>query len=224
MTEIDDEIISRVRRLRGLDSCAVSDALDQLKLGGVVSGLPPRSGRAKIAGRVVTMKLDTGDPPPGPLRHIGCNAVAAGSEFDVIVIEQRTGIEAGSWGGLLSLGAKLRGVAGVVSDGLVRDIDEAVVYGLPIFSRGVTSLTARGRLVERGTNVPVRIGSVDVRPGDFVIADGSAVVFIAAGEISRVLGAAEQIATKEAAMAKALMVGAPLSEVMGGNYENMLRN
>jgi 4-hydroxy-4-methyl-2-oxoglutarate aldolase len=63
-----------------------------------------------------------------------------------------------------------------------------------------------------------------VQPGDFVIADGSAVVFIAAGEISRVLGAAEQIATKEAAMAKALMAGAPLSEVMGGNYENMLRN
>jgi 4-hydroxy-4-methyl-2-oxoglutarate aldolase len=149
MTEIDDEIIACVRRLRGLDSCAVSDALDQLKLGGVVSGLPPHSGHARIAGRVVTMKLGTGDPPPGPLRHVGCNAVAASSEFDVIVIDQRTGIEAGSWGGLLSLGAKLRGVAGVVSDGLVRDIDEAVAYGLPIFSRGVTSLTARGRLVER---------------------------------------------------------------------------
>lgn len=216
-------VTTRVERLRRLDCCAVSDALDRLKLGGAVSGLPQRSGSGKVAGRVVTMKLGTGEPPPGPPRHLGCNAIEAASPIDVIVVEQRTGIEAGSWGGILTLGAKVRGVAGVISDGAVRDIDEAIAYGFPIFSRALTARTARGRIVEKGTNVPITIGDFEVNPGDYVIADGSAVVFVPAGKIDAVLEAAEAIAAKEAAMAKALLAGVPISEVMGGNYENMLK-
>jgi 4-hydroxy-4-methyl-2-oxoglutarate aldolase len=219
----DDSAESCVRRLRRLDCCAVSDALDRLKLAGVVGGLPPRSGTGKIAGCVVTMKLGLGDPPPGPPRHLGCSAIEASGPLDVIVVEQLTGIEAGSWGGILSLGAKLRGIAGVISEGCVRDIDEAITYGFPIFSRGVTALTARGRIVEKGFNVPISIGRVEVNAGDYVIADASAVAFIAVTDIERVLDVAEGIVAKEAAMAKALLAGTPVSEVMGGHYENMLR-
>lgn len=213
-----------VQRLRRLDCCAVSDALDRLKLTGVVSGLPQRSGKGRVAGRVITMKLGTGAPPPGPPRHLGCAAIELGSALDVIVVEQRTGIEAGSWGGILTLGASLRGIAGVISDGLVRDIDEAIAYDFALFSRGVTALTARGRVVEKGVNVPVAIGDVTVNAGDYVIADGSAVVFIAAADVAAVLDAAEAIVAKEAAMAKALLAGVPVSQVMGGNYESMLRS
>src|SRR5690606_19803115 len=90
-----------VRRLRALDACAVSDALDRLGLEGVSTHLPQRSGEGRIAGRVVTLKLGLGDPPPGPPRHLGTTAIEAASPDDVIVIEQRTGVEAGCWGGLL---------------------------------------------------------------------------------------------------------------------------
>ena len=55
-----------VQRLRRLDACAVSDALDKLQLPGVVTGLPQRSGAGRIAGRAVTMKVGPGQPPPGP--------------------------------------------------------------------------------------------------------------------------------------------------------------
>lgn len=223
MTISETLAAGHVRRLRRLDGCAVSDALDRLGLRGAVSGLPQRSGQGKLAGRVVTMKLGTGEPPPGPPRHLGCGAIEASTPLDVIVVEQRTGIEAGSWGGILTLGAKLRGIAGVISEGSVRDIDEAIAYGFPIFSRGLTARTARGRIVEKATNVTIAVGDVEVNPGDYVIADGSAVVFIGAADIERVLDAAEAIAAKEATMAKALLAGVPISEVMGGNYENMLR-
>ncbi|HEX7113980.1 MAG TPA: RraA family protein, partial [Steroidobacter sp.] len=192
-------------------------------LTGCVGGLPQRSGKGKVAGRVVTMKLGLGEPPPGPMRHLGCSAIEAASPLDVIVVEQRTGVEAGSWGGILTLGAKLRGIAGVISDGLVRDIDEAIAYDFPIFARGTTARTARGRIVEKGVNVPVWIGDIPVSPGDYVIADGSAVVFIAAAHIGEVLDAAEAIAAKEAAMAKALLAGGSIAEVMGAQYENMLK-
>ena len=60
----------QVQRLRRLDVCAVSDALDKLQLTGVVTGLPQRSsapgGASRIAGRAVTMKVGPGTPPPGP--------------------------------------------------------------------------------------------------------------------------------------------------------------
>ncbi|MDZ4124293.1 MAG: RraA family protein, partial [Hydrogenophaga sp.] len=64
-----------VQRLRRLDACAVSDALDKLQLPGVVTGLTQRSGGGRIAGRAVTMKVGPGQPPPGPAKHRGCTAI-----------------------------------------------------------------------------------------------------------------------------------------------------
>ena len=214
---------SRLQRLRRLDCCAVSDALDRLGLAGVVTGVPQQSGGVRIAGAAITVKLGTGEPPAGPARHLGTTAVEAGSSDHVIVVEQTTGIDAGSWGGLLTLGAKLRGIAGVLADGPVRDIDEARSYDFPIFTRSLTARTARGRIVEKGTNIPVTVWGVSVIPGDFVIADRSAVIFIPADTIDRVLDGAEIIVARESAMAKALAGGTPISEVMGGNYEHMLK-
>jgi regulator of RNase E activity RraA len=64
---------------------------------------------------------------------------------------------------------------------------------------------------------------VQVNPGDYVIADRSGVIFIKAADIDRTLDAAEAIATRESAMAKAILSGTAITEVMGGNYENMLK-
>lgn len=217
------ETESNVQRLRRLDCCAVSDALDKLQLPGTVTGLPQRSGAGRIAGRAITVKLGTGAPPPGPARHLGCTAIEQAGPDNIIVVEQRTGVEAGSWGGLLSLGAKVRGVAGVVADGPVRDIDEALDFDFPVFSRALTAFTARSRVVEQGTHVPVQIGNVTVEEGDYVVADRSAVIFIAARDIARVLETAEAIVRKESVMAKAILGGTPIGEVMGGNYEHMLK-
>lgn len=67
-----------------------------------------------------------------------------------------------------------------------------------------------------------RVG-VEVRPGDYVLADDSAVIFIRPDDLAAVLEAAEAIAAREAAMITALETGRPISEVMGANYEHMLR-
>jgi regulator of RNase E activity RraA len=211
-----------IARLRKLDACAVSDALDKLGISGVVTGLPQQSGAGRIAGRAITVKLGVGQPQAGPPRHLCAHAIELGGPDNVLIIEQRSGVEAGSWGGLLSQGAKVRGIAGVVVDGPVRDIDQSIELGFPVFARSLTSLTARGRIVELATNVAVRIGEVTVEPGHYVIADRSAVIFIAEADISRVVAAAEDIAAREDAMARALVAGKPIGAVMGGDYEHML--
>ncbi|MES1980406.1 MAG: RraA family protein [Pseudomonadota bacterium] len=216
-----------VKRLGRLDCCAVSDALDKLGLQGrVVSGLEQRSTTRRIAGRVVTYRLVAADQAPpvaGAPKHLGSTAITLAQPGEVIVVEQRTGIDAGCWGGILTLGAQVRGVAGVIADGPVRDIDEARAYDFPVYCRSLTALTARGRVAELETNAPVDIGGVSVNAGDFVIADASGVAFVPATDIARVLDAAEMIAGREAAMAKALLAGQPITEVMGANYEHMLR-
>jgi len=213
----------RVTRLRRLDCCTVSDARDRLHIPGVISGIPQQSGSSRIAGLIITVKLERGTAPAGAVRHLGTTAIEAGGPYHVIAVEQRTGVEAGSWGGLLTLGAKVKGIAGVLADGPVRDIDEAREAGFPVFTRVLTAMTARGRVYEQATNVPITMWGVEVSPGDYVIADRSAVIFIKAGDIDRVLDTAEDIAAREATMAKAILAGAPMTQVMAGNYENMLK-
>jgi regulator of RNase E activity RraA len=216
-----------VKRLSRLDCCAVSDAMDKLGLRDrVVSGLEQRSTTRRITGRAMTYRLvaaEEASQQGGPPRHLGTSAIELAQPGDVIVVEQRTGRDAGCWGGILTLGAKLRGIAGVVAEGPVRDIDEARAYDFPVYCRGLTARTARGRVVEAETNCPVTVGDVSVTPGDYVIADASGVAFIPAAEIERVLDTAEGIAAREAAMAKALLTGRPITEVMGADYEHMLR-
>ena len=210
-------------RLVAIDTCALSDALDKLGLHGQATGLRRESGHGRVAGVAVTVKLGTGDPPPGPPTHLGCKAIEASNAQSIIVVEQRTGVEAGCWGGLLTRGARQANVRAVVADGPVRDIDEARDLDFPIFTNQLTCLTARGRVVEQATNVPVTIGGATVEPGDFVVADGSAVIVIRPGDVQRVLEAAEGIVAREAGMIAQIARGMPMSDVLGGAYEHMLQ-
>ena len=210
-------------RLRALDCCAVSDAMDRLGLSGAVTGLRQESGAAGIAGRAITVKLGTGPASGGPPKHLCTSAVESAGPDNIIVIEQRTSVDAGSWGGLLTRGAVVRGIAGVVADGPVRDIDEARELGFAIFANRMTCLTARGRIVELANQEPIQVGAVMVEAGDFTIADNSGVVFIKPNDIDRVLAAAEEIVEREAAMARLIEAGKPISSVLGGDYEDMLK-
>ncbi|GMR24398.1 MAG: RraA family protein [Acidobacteriota bacterium] len=213
--------MTAVERLARLDACAVSDALDKLGERGTVNGIRSLTGPAKIAGRVVTVKLIASEGAMSK-RHLCTAAIEAAAPGNVIVVEHHARDDCAGWGGILSTAAKQRGIAGTIVDGLARDIDESREAGYPVFARAATPSTARGRIVEDDWNMPVIIGGVDVCPGDLVIADGSGVVFVGADLENYVLEAAEAIAAREQAMAKALRDGKRVSQVMGGDYEKML--
>jgi len=181
-----------------------------------------RSVRQRIAGRVRTVKLEAANGRTAK-HHLCTTAIEASAAGDVIVIEQKSGIDAAGWGGILSIGAKTKGVSGVIVEGPARDIDEATELGFPVYARSVTARTARGRIIEVSTGQPVTIGDVTVADGDYVLADGSAVTFIPAAQLERVVGEAEKIAAREGLMAKAAREGKPMSQVMGADYEQMLK-
>jgi regulator of RNase E activity RraA len=154
-------------------------------------------------------------------RHLCTAAIEAATPGDIIVVEHHSRADCAGWGGLLSRAALVQKVQGVIVDGLCRDIDEGRGLGFPIFARGVIPSTARGRIIETDFNCPVTVGEVVVRPGDWVIADGSGVVFVAAENIQAVLDQAERLVAREATLLKEIEAGIPVSKVMSRTYEHM---
>ncbi|MEZ5758565.1 MAG: hypothetical protein R3D86_10125 [Emcibacteraceae bacterium] len=209
-------------RLKKMDSCAVSDAMDSLGLPGEVTGITNQTTKNKIVGRALTVELGSKAPDGGSARHLCSGAIESGKAGNIIVIQQSTGIDAAGWGGVLSNAAQYNGIEGVIVEGPARDIDEAAGLGFSVYARGHTARTARGRVYEQCFNQPIKVGDVSVSPGDYVIADGSAVVFIPEARAEEVIKIAERIVAKEKLMTEAVRSGTPVGTVMGSNYENML--
>lgn len=214
--------MSLIARLEQLDTCSVSDALDSLGLRGAVSGLACLTGTCRVAGRVQTVRL--GPPlPDQPKRHLGAATVGLSDAESIIVVEHRGRLDVSGWGGLLSRSAVARGVRAVIVDGACRDVDESRELGLPVFARGATPRTARGRVAELSHDQPITVGDAMVAPGDLVLADGSGAVFIPAQIAEDVVSLAEKIFRREQLMARDIDRGVPVSEVMGADYEDMLK-
>ncbi len=201
-------------RLRALDTCAVSDALDTLGHPGATTGLRPLwAVPAAVAGVVRTV---TAGPKRdgGPAGHIAASAIDAAAPDDVLVVANGGRLDVSCWGGILTLAARSRGIGGVVVDGACRDIAESEDLGFPVFGRAVVPVSARGRIVQLATGEPVDVAGVTVHPGDLVLADRNGVVFVPRAHAGAVLELAERIVARESAMADAVRAGQPVTEVM----------
>jgi regulator of RNase E activity RraA len=210
-----------LERLVRLDTCALSDALDRLSMSGALAGFPRWGPRRPIVGQVITVALEAG-PVRSSGSHLGTTALSEAGAEQVIVVANAGQTEASAWGGLLSLEAHLKGVAGVIVDGALRDVDEIEDLNVPVFARCATPRSARGRYREVATNVPVTVGGLRVEPGTWVVADGSGVVFIPRETAAKVLPVAEDIADRESRMASALREGNSGTQIMDSRYEQML--
>ena len=99
------------------------------------------------------------------------------SAGDVVVIEGHD-LNVGEVGSNNSLGWRVKGAVGVVTSGGVRDSDECIKQGLPIFARYRSQTMTQGRIEYEGAKVPVAIGDVLVRQGDIVVGDGDGVIVV----------------------------------------------
>ncbi|WOF22870.1 RraA family protein [Microbacterium betulae] len=201
-------------RLAALDSCAVSDALDTLGLPGAVTGIHgitlPDAAILGVARTVLAGPREAG----GPQAHIAAGLVDRLQPGDVVVIANDGRADVSCWGGLLGAAATSHGAAGVVVDGAFRDIQENADLGLPVFARAAVAVSARGRIVQKSMDEPVRVGGVEVAPGDWVVADRSGLAFVPAAEAERVVALAERIVAREESMLSAVHDGRPVAEAM----------
>ena len=139
---------------------------------------------ARVCGPAFTVNCPPGD---NLAIHRCLEFVSPG---DVLVI-QNGGLSGGYWGGILTLGAQVKGVAGLVIDGGVRDSEEIHSVGFPVFARGTGVFrTVKHELGE--LNVPIVVGGVLVNPGDVIIGDGDGVMVVEPRRIGEVLEASRK--------------------------------
>jgi regulator of RNase E activity RraA len=117
------------------------------------------------------------------------------------------------WGELLSTASKVRGAAGCVTDGLVRDTRQIRALRFPVFHGGIGPLDTKGRarMVERDT--PVECAGVRVRTGDIVFGDADGVVVIPQEHAEDVLERARRKVAGENRTREELAQGRLLAEV-----------
>lgn len=139
---------------------------------------------ARLVGEAFTLRyiparedldvLDIFDDPGHPQR-LAVETVRPGA---VLVIDSRGKRRAASIGHILATRLQCRGVAGLVTDGAVRDLDGIVGLDMPVFAAGASATTNLGLHHAVDMQVPIACGDVPVYPGDVIVGDMDGVVCI----------------------------------------------
>jgi len=117
------------------------------------------------------------------------------------------------WGGLLSTAATVRGAAGAVMDGFVRDVRHVRELEFPVFSGGIAPLDSMGRGKVIEVDVPIVCAGVLVHPGDIIFGDADGCVVIPKDLEMKVLEAGREKLAAENKSLEALKAGRKLAEV-----------
>ena len=178
------------------------------KQGAMDTSLRPVAPGMRLCGRALTVRCQ---PADNLTLHA---AVAMAKPGDVIVADVSGFVEAGHWGEILTVAAQQRGVAGLVINGGVRDIDAARRRDFPVFAAGV-SMKATVKEVLGSINEPIVCGGVEVRPGDIVLGDDDGLVVVAIETAGDALQAAIARETAELDVMRRLQAGELTIDILG---------
>jgi 4-hydroxy-4-methyl-2-oxoglutarate aldolase len=200
------EMQELVRALSAFPAATLYEAMG--KVGAIHHTIRPLSTGFRLAGIAYTIRI-----LPGETLAV-LHAIEEAPVGSVLVIDTSGDGESAVWGGTSSLAAKVRGLAGCVTNGLVRDLDDLIEIGVPIYAAGVTVTgTLKGH--PGWVGIPVSIGGQVVRPGDLLIGDADGVVVIAQDLAQGTLAAALKQRTKEESRDARIKAGEPLTRVLG---------
>jgi len=138
---------------------------------GAMVGIHPVLGHSvKMVGRAVTVRTVNGDWAK-PVE-----AIDVAKPGEVIVIDAQGGTTA-IWGELASWSSKVKGLAGVVIDGAIRDVPDIIEMGFPAFARHQVSHAGEPK-GHGEIGAEIVCGGQTVRTGDWIIGDASGVVVV----------------------------------------------
>ncbi len=196
---VDEEIRAI---LKEVSTSNISDAMHRK---GAMKGIHPLV-RGKVVGTAVTVQAFPGDWAKT------VEAIDTAKKGDVIVIYNGSK-DIACWGGLATLSSLNKGIAGVVIEGAVRDIDEIETLGLPIY----TSNTVPNAGDPKGfgeINAEITCGGQTVKPGDYIVGDESGVVVIPAERAYELARRAKEVNKTEKRLFDEIRRGGTLSEIL----------
>lgn len=144
----------------------------------------------KVVGAAVTVKARPGD------NLMAMKAIDLAQAGDVLVISSDGEANLSVWGGIMSMMAAKRGIAAVVTDGVVRDVAQCREADLPIWATGLTPVGPT-KLGPGQINFPLSCGGVIVNPGDVIFADEDGVVVVPQDELEAVIARSHQRIARE---------------------------
>ena len=144
----------------------------------------------KIVGPALTVKT------PGADSTVVHKVMELAKPGDVLIIDRCGDQKHACWGGMVTLSAHLKGLAGGIVDGPATDVDEIEELKFPLYCRGFSPITTKLLGFGGEINTVVQCGGVTVEPGDLIVADRNGIVVLKPNE-------AEEVASKALAMQEA---------------------
>jgi 4-hydroxy-4-methyl-2-oxoglutarate aldolase len=180
------------------------------KTGALPSAIKPVSATFRVCGPAVTVHSPGGD---NLWTH---RAIYMALPGDVLVVHVSGAYEHGYWGEIMSTAAKVRGLAGLVIDGCVRDGALLEQIGFPVFARGLC-IRGTGKDFDAAgwINFPTVFADVTVQAGDLVVGDADGVVCVPRARARTVLQAAQRRVRDEAKILERLQEGESTLDVYG---------
>ncbi|WP_350350876.1 RraA family protein [Microbacterium sp. A8/3-1] len=204
--------LDRIRRELG--SSVVSDLLDAqgLRHQCLGPGLAPLDRDDVIVGwafPVTTQRMY--DIPEKPFVGLIAALDEIGAD-EVFVTPTARAVDMAVWGELLSTACQVRGAAGAITDGLVRDTRQVRGLGFPVISAGTIPYDSMGRHEIVALRVSCVIDGVRIEPGDLLIGDCDGVVVVPERLVEATIAAAQEKRAGEVAFRTAVADGMPASE------------
>lgn len=189
-----------------LQMVSAPNVADAMHKKGAMIGLHPLRQGYHMIGRAVTVRTSDGDWAKA------VEAIDIAGEGDVLVMDAGKGHIA-VWGELASWSAKLKGIAGIVIDGAIRDVDDIAEMGLPAYSRNIAPNAGEPKgFGEIGTEIIC--GGIEVSPGDWIIGDDSGVMVIPKERAVEIANRALDVKERENRLREEIKRGSTLSKVL----------
>lgn len=189
-----------------LQSTSTTNISDAMHRKGAIQGIKSMVPGRKIAGPAVTVQNFEGDWAK-PVE-----AIDVAKPGDVIIIYNGSSHVA-PWGELASLSCINKGIAGVVIDGAVRDIDDIRALGFPVFARNAVPNAGEPKGMGE-INVEITCGGQTIRPGDYIVGDDNGVVVIPKERAYEVARRAMEVMKTEKRIREEIKRGKTLSQVL----------
>jgi 4-hydroxy-4-methyl-2-oxoglutarate aldolase len=169
----------------------------------------------RISGAAVTSYNFPGD---NLMIHVALRVAERGQ---ILVLANGGGSQGALWGDVACTFAAKKGVAGVVADGPIRDVDALRAMNFPVWSTSISPSHPEKR-GPGSVNVPVVVDGVLVEPGDVIVADGDGVLVIPQAYLGRAVEGARARAAREVAIRARIEAGESLFEIL--NMEAAVRS
>ncbi len=192
------------RMLTRVSSSNVSDAMHRK---GAMNGLTRYTGDGKMVGQAVTVQTFAGDwaKPVEAIDHA--------RPGDVIVINNSRDRTIAPWGELATLSCQNKGVAGVIIDGAVRDLDDILEMTIPVYATAAVPNAGEPKGFGE-INPEIQCCGQRVRPGDWIIGDASGIVVIPKDHAYEISRRAVEVFKTEERIREEIRRGSTLSVVM----------